>query len=146
MKLYRGYLKHHSCKVWFQLAEQFQRRRLKCEELTDDRQTDERCKRRPSAGFAKLHMGLVVLAKNMSVLINFLLQNTNFVSVLFAQILLVISDRTDNFANSASDGKSSHDLINFINLDLYMPLPLITQYIIYKFILAKFLGGNKNCR
>jgi hypothetical protein len=34
------------------------------------------------SGFAKLHMGLVVLAKNMSVLINFLLQNTNFVSVL----------------------------------------------------------------
>jgi hypothetical protein len=39
----------------------------------------------------------------MSVLINFLLQNTNLVSVLiekFSQILLVISDRTDNFTNS----------------------------------------------
>ena len=32
--------------------------------------------------FAKLHMGLVVLLKKMSVLINFLLQNTNLVSVL----------------------------------------------------------------
>jgi hypothetical protein len=32
--------------------------------------------------FAKLHMGLVVLVKKMSVLINFLLQNTNLVSVL----------------------------------------------------------------
>ena len=52
--------------------------------------------------FAKLHMSLVVLVKIMSVLINFLLQNTNLVSVLsnFAQILLVISDRSDNFAKS----------------------------------------------
>jgi len=33
-------------------------------------------------GFAKLHMSLVVLVKKMSVLINFLLQNTNLVSVL----------------------------------------------------------------
>ena len=32
--------------------------------------------------FAKLQMGLVVLVKKMSVLINFLLQNTNLVSVL----------------------------------------------------------------
>ena len=32
--------------------------------------------------FVKLHMGLVVLVKKMSVLINFLLQNTNLVSVL----------------------------------------------------------------
>jgi hypothetical protein len=32
--------------------------------------------------FSKLHMGLVVLVKKMSVLINFLLQNTNLVSVL----------------------------------------------------------------
>ena len=52
--------------------------------------------------FANLHMSLVVLVKIMSVLINFLLQNTNLVSVLsnFAQILLVISDRSDNFAKS----------------------------------------------
>ena len=35
-----------------------------------------------SAEFAKLQMGLVVLVKIMSVLINFLLQNTNLVSVL----------------------------------------------------------------
>jgi hypothetical protein len=44
-------------------------------------------------------MGLVVLVKKMSVLINFLLQNTNLVSVLSksAQILLVMSDRTDTF-------------------------------------------------
>ena len=34
------------------------------------------------AGFAKLHVGLVVLVKRMSVLINFLLQNTKLVSVL----------------------------------------------------------------
>jgi hypothetical protein len=34
------------------------------------------------AEFAKLHMGLVVLVRKMSVLINFLLQNTNLVSVL----------------------------------------------------------------
>jgi hypothetical protein len=34
------------------------------------------------AEFAKLHMGLVVLVKKMSVLINFQLQNTNLVSVL----------------------------------------------------------------
>ena len=52
--------------------------------------------------FAKLHMGLVVLVKKMSVLINFLLQDTNLVSVLnslakSAQILLVMSDRTDTF-------------------------------------------------
>ena len=33
-------------------------------------------------GFTKLHMGLVILVKKMSVLINFLLQNTNLVSVL----------------------------------------------------------------
>ena len=50
--------------------------------------------------FAKLHMGLVVLVKKMSVLINFLLQDTNLVSVLnslakSAQMLLVMSDRTD---------------------------------------------------
>jgi hypothetical protein len=32
--------------------------------------------------FTKLHMGLVVLGKKMSVLINFLLQNTKLVSVL----------------------------------------------------------------
>ena len=35
-----------------------------------------------SAGFAKLHVGLVVLVKRLSVLINFLLQNTKLVSVL----------------------------------------------------------------
>ena len=35
-----------------------------------------------TAEFAKLHMGLVVLVKILSVLINFLLQNTNLVSVL----------------------------------------------------------------
>jgi hypothetical protein len=34
------------------------------------------------AGFAKLHVGLMVLVKRMSVLINFLLQNTKLVSVL----------------------------------------------------------------
>ena len=34
------------------------------------------------SGFMKLYMGLVVLVKKMSVLINFLLQNTNLVSVL----------------------------------------------------------------
>ena len=34
------------------------------------------------SGFTKLHMGLVVLVKKMSVLINFLLQNINLVSVL----------------------------------------------------------------
>jgi len=34
------------------------------------------------AEFVKLHMGLVVLVKIMSVLINFLLQNANLVSVL----------------------------------------------------------------
>jgi hypothetical protein len=39
------------------------------------------------AEFVKLHMGSVVLVEIMSVLINFLLQNTN-------------PDRTDNFANS----------------------------------------------
>ena len=33
-------------------------------------------------GFMKLHMGLVVLVQKMSVLINFLLQNTNLVSVI----------------------------------------------------------------
>jgi hypothetical protein len=47
------------------------------------------------AGFTKLHMGLV---SKMSVLINFLMQNTNLVSVLKAKsvkILLVMSDRTD---------------------------------------------------
>ena len=51
-------------------------------------------------GFTKLHMGLVVLEKKMSVLINFLLQNTNFWQFLAksSQILLiVISDRTDEF-------------------------------------------------
>jgi hypothetical protein len=41
--------------------------------------------------FAKLHMGLVVLLKKMSVLINFLYQYQS------AQILLVMSDRTDKF-------------------------------------------------
>ena len=40
-------------------------------------------------GFAKLHVGLVVLVKRMSVLINFLLQNT--------KQFLVMSDRTDTF-------------------------------------------------
>ena len=34
------------------------------------------------AEFAKLHMGLVVLVKKMSVLVNFLLKNTNLLSVL----------------------------------------------------------------
>ena len=32
----RGPPKNHSNKVWSQLAMQFQRRRLKCEKLTDD--------------------------------------------------------------------------------------------------------------
>jgi hypothetical protein len=36
----------------------------------------------PRTGFTKLHMGLMVLVKIMSVLNNFLLQNTNLVSVL----------------------------------------------------------------
>ena len=36
----------------------------------------------PKTEFVKLHMGLVVLVKKMSVLINFLLQNTILVSVL----------------------------------------------------------------
>ena len=49
--------------------------------------------------FTKLDMGLVVLEKKMSVLINFVLQNTNLVSVLseIPKILLVMSDRTDEF-------------------------------------------------
>jgi hypothetical protein len=34
------------------------------------------------SGFTKLHMGLVVLVKKMSVLVNFLLKNTNLLSVL----------------------------------------------------------------
>jgi hypothetical protein len=34
------------------------------------------------SGFTKLHMGLVVLVKNISVLIHFLVKNTNLVSVL----------------------------------------------------------------
>jgi hypothetical protein len=41
--------------------------------------------RRNITEFAKLHMGLVVLVEKMSVLINFLLQNTNLVSVCHAQ-------------------------------------------------------------
>ena len=49
-----------------------------------------------STEFTKLDMGLVVLEKKMSVLINFVLQNTNLVSV-SPQILLVMSDRTDEF-------------------------------------------------
>ena len=77
------------------------------------------------SGFTKLHMGLiggptrqlflvkkkyldttrnkclwVVLVKNMSVLIDFLLQNTNLVSVLIKicpNFAAVISDRTDTF-------------------------------------------------
>ena len=36
----------------------------------------------PDTEFTKLHVGLVVLEKRMSVLINFLLQNTNLVSVI----------------------------------------------------------------
>ena len=35
-----------------------------------------------TTGFTKLHIGLVVLVKKMSVLINFPLQNTNLVSFL----------------------------------------------------------------
>jgi hypothetical protein len=48
-------------------------------------------------------MGSVVLVKKMSVHINFLLQNTNLVSILSksAQILLVMSDRTDESRESA---------------------------------------------
>jgi hypothetical protein len=46
--------KDHPCQVWFNLVQEFQRRRFK----------------------------LVVLVKKMSVLINFLLQKTNLVSVL----------------------------------------------------------------
>ena len=48
-----------------------------------------------SPGFTKLHMGLVVLVKKMSVFINFLLQNTDFMSGLSK--ILVMSDRTDEF-------------------------------------------------
>jgi hypothetical protein len=40
-------------------------------------------------------MGLVVLVKKVSVFINFLLQNTDFMSVLSK--ILVMSDRTDEF-------------------------------------------------
>ena len=50
------------------------------------------------AEFAKLHMGLVVLVKKMSVLINFLLQNTNLVSVLSKICPIdVWQDRTGTF-------------------------------------------------
>jgi hypothetical protein len=42
-------------------------------------------------------MDLVVLVKKMSVLINFLLQNTNQSLAKSYQILLVMSDRTDKF-------------------------------------------------
>ena len=36
-KLYKGPYIDASCQVWFHLAQQFQRRRLKCEKLTDGR-------------------------------------------------------------------------------------------------------------
>jgi hypothetical protein len=49
--------------------------------------------------FAKLHMGLVVLVKKMSVLINFYCKIPILCQSLAksAQILLVMSDRTDTF-------------------------------------------------
>jgi len=53
-------------------------------------------------GFAKLHLDLVVLMKKMSVLVNFLMQNTNLVPA-FSKIcpnLLVMSNRIDTFATS----------------------------------------------
>jgi hypothetical protein len=52
------------------------------------------------AGYTQLYMGLVVLVKKMSVLINFLLQNTNLVSVLSKicpNFAGDFSDRTDEF-------------------------------------------------
>ena len=39
-KFYKGPYIDASCQVWFHLAQQFQRRRLKCEKLTDGRTTD----------------------------------------------------------------------------------------------------------
>jgi hypothetical protein len=65
-------------------------------------------------------MGLMVLVKKMSVLINFLLQNTILVdlcqslakSVKSAQILLVMSDRTDNVVTSVH----APYVINFVGL------------------------------
>ena len=55
-----------------------------------------------NSGFTKLHMCLMVLMKKISVLINFLLQNTNLVSVL-SKICLHFAGhvcRLTNFANS----------------------------------------------
>jgi hypothetical protein len=54
------------------------------------------------AEFTKLHMGLVVLVKIMSVLINFLLQNANLVSVLIKLCWSYLT-RTDNFTKSGVD-------------------------------------------
>jgi hypothetical protein len=55
-------------------------------EMTNSKSTDLNCDARnlnkDLTGFTKLHMGLVVVVKKISVLINFLLQNTNLVSVL----------------------------------------------------------------
>jgi hypothetical protein len=78
--------------------------------------------------FAKLHMGLVILVKKMLVLINFLLQNTNLVSVLrkipilcqslekSAQILLVMSDRTDTFRELCLASVVCHRLNFYITI------------------------------
>ena len=53
------------------------------------------------SGFTKLHMGLVVQVKKMSVLINFYCKIPILCQSLakFAQILLVMSDRTDTFCD-----------------------------------------------
>ena len=52
------------------------------------------------SGFTKLHMGLVVLVKKMSVFINFLLQNTNLVSVLLQNLPTFCRSCLIHFVNS----------------------------------------------
>jgi hypothetical protein len=54
------------------------------------------------AGFTKLLVGLVVIMKKMSVLISFLLQYTNLVSVLSKFCWLCLTGLT-NFAKSGWD-------------------------------------------
>ena len=57
-------------------------------------------------GFTKLHIGLAVLVKKISVLINFLLQNTNLVSVHFPKFCWSCLKGLTNLADSVVQEQS----------------------------------------
>ena len=78
-------------------------------------------------GFKKYHMSLVVLVKTMSVLINFLTENTNLVSVLMI-ICPNLANRTDEFRELSSVIKNGNS-ISMICIVLFKSLSICKDVI-----------------